>query len=49
MTSKRRKELATIVAPKAIFQENVIRKNKIGRTNSKVLHRYLQQEKLNFL
>jgi hypothetical protein len=36
MRSKKRKELVTIVAPKAILQKNVIRKNKIGRTNSKV-------------
>jgi hypothetical protein len=36
---RKRKELATIVAPKAILQENVTRRNKIGRTNSKVLHK----------
>jgi hypothetical protein len=36
MKSKRRKELVTIVAPKAILQKNVIIKSKIGRTNSKV-------------
>jgi hypothetical protein len=34
MKSKRRKELVTIVAPKVIFQENVTRRNKIGRTKS---------------
>jgi len=31
--SKRRKELDTIVAPRAILQENVIRINKILKTN----------------
>jgi hypothetical protein len=36
MRSKKRKELVTIVAPKAILQKNVVRKNKIGRTNSKI-------------
>jgi hypothetical protein len=36
MRSKRRKE---IVAPKAILQKNVTRRNKIGRTNFKVLHK----------
>jgi len=49
MKSKRRTELSTIVAPKAIFQENFTRRNKIGRANSKVFHKYLQQAKLNFL
>jgi hypothetical protein len=39
MKNKRRKGLATIVAPKAILQENVTRRNKIERTNSKVLHK----------
>jgi hypothetical protein len=39
MKSKRRNELAIIMASKAILQENVIRRNKIGRTNSKVLHK----------
>jgi hypothetical protein len=39
MKSKRRKELATIVVPKTILQENVTRRNKIERTNSKVLHK----------
>jgi len=39
MKSKRRKELAIIMASKAILQKNIIRINKIGRTNSKVLHK----------
>jgi predicted flap endonuclease-1-like 5' DNA nuclease len=39
MKSKRRKKLATIVAPKAILQDNVTRINKIGKKNSKVLHK----------
>jgi len=33
------KKLATIVAPKAILQDNVTRINKIGKNNSKVLHK----------
>jgi hypothetical protein len=37
MKSRRRKELAIIMASKAILQENFIRRNKVGRTNSKVL------------
>ncbi len=32
------KKFSTIVALKVILQKNVTRKNKIGRTNSKVLH-----------
>jgi hypothetical protein len=36
MRSKKRKDLVTIVAPKAILQKNVVRKNKIGRTNSNI-------------
>jgi len=39
MKSKKIKELATIVAPKAILQENVTRRNKIETTNSKVLYK----------
>jgi len=39
MKIKRRKELVTIVAPKAILQENITRRNKIEKTNSKVLHK----------
>jgi len=39
MKSKRRKELATIVAPKVILQNNFIRKNKIEKTNFKVFHK----------
>jgi hypothetical protein len=39
MKSIKRKELVTIVTPKAILQENVIRKNKIGRTNLNVLRK----------
>jgi hypothetical protein len=39
MESRKKKELATIVAPKVILLENVIRRNKIGRTNSKVNHK----------
>jgi hypothetical protein len=35
----KKKELATIVTLKAILQENVIRRNKIERMNSKVLHK----------
>jgi hypothetical protein len=33
--SKRRKELATIVLPKSILQENVIRRNNIGKEKFK--------------
>jgi hypothetical protein len=39
MRSRRRKELIPILTPKVILQENVIRRNKIERTNSKVLHK----------
>jgi hypothetical protein len=39
MKSKRRKELATILAPKVILQKNVTRINKTGKTNFKVLHK----------
>jgi hypothetical protein len=39
MKSKKREGLVIIAAPKAILQENVTRKNKIGITNSKVLHK----------
>jgi hypothetical protein len=39
MKTKKRQEFAIIVAPKAILQENVTRKNKIGRKNSKVFHK----------
>jgi hypothetical protein len=39
MRSRRRKELATIVAPKAILQKNVTKINKIGKKNLKVLHK----------
>jgi len=39
MKSRRRKELSIIVASKAILQKNIIRRNKIGRTNSRVLHK----------
>jgi hypothetical protein len=39
MKSRKRQEFAIIMAPKAILQENVTRKNKIGRTNSKVFHK----------
>jgi hypothetical protein len=33
LEERRRKELVTIMAPKAILQKNVTRRNKIGRTN----------------
>jgi hypothetical protein len=46
MKSRRRKELAIIVASKAILQKNVIRRNKIGKTNLKVLHKSPQQTKI---
>jgi hypothetical protein len=36
---QKRKELAIIVASKAILQKNVTRRNKIGRTNFKVFHK----------
>jgi hypothetical protein len=50
MKSKRRKELATIVAPKAILQKNFVTKgNKIGRTNSKVFHKVATTSKIEFL
>jgi hypothetical protein len=50
MKSKRRKELATIVAPKAILQKNfVTKRNKIGRTNSKVFHKVALTSKNEFL
>jgi hypothetical protein len=39
MKRKKRQKFAIIVAPKAILQENVTRRNKIGKTNSKVLHK----------
>jgi hypothetical protein len=39
MRSKTRNEFVTIVAPKAILQKNVTRRNKIGRTNFKVFHK----------
>jgi hypothetical protein len=50
MKSKRRKELATIVAPKAILQKNfVTKRKKIGRTNSKVFHKVATTSKTKFL
>jgi len=39
MKIRRRKELIPILTPKVILQKNVIRRNKIQRTNSKVLHK----------
>jgi hypothetical protein len=39
MKNRKRQEFVIIMAPKAILQENVTRRNKIGRTNSKVLHK----------
>jgi hypothetical protein len=39
MKSRKRNKLIPILTPKAILQENVIRRNKIERTNSKVLHK----------
>jgi hypothetical protein len=38
MKNKRKNELVTIVTLKAILQENV-RRNKIGKINSKVFHK----------
>jgi hypothetical protein len=39
MKNRKRNKLISILTPKAILQENVIRRNKIERTNSKVLHK----------
>jgi hypothetical protein len=48
--SKRRKELATIVALKAILQKNfVTKRNKIGKTNLKVFHKVGTTSKTEFL
>jgi hypothetical protein len=37
------------MSPEAILQENILKRNKIEKTNSKILHKLPQQEKLNFL
>jgi hypothetical protein len=39
MKTKKRQEFTIIMAPKAILQKNVTRRNKIGRKNSKALHK----------
>jgi hypothetical protein len=39
MKSRKRKELILVLTPKDILQENFIRKNKIQKTNSKVLRK----------
>jgi len=39
MKNIKRRGLLIIITPKAILQENVTRRNKIGITNSKVFHK----------